>query len=66
VIDHPKNPPSLWHNVASIRMINPCIVAPRDVAIKANEPLVLHYRVVAWDGALPRELLNALAKEWAK
>jgi Family of unknown function (DUF6807) len=66
VIDHPMNPPSLWHNAAPIRMINPCIVAPKDVVIKANEPLILRYRVVAWDGATPRELLNSLAKDWAK
>src|SRR6185436_12803026 len=33
VIDHPQNPPSLWHNPASIRMLNPCIVAPKDVVI---------------------------------
>ncbi len=66
VIDHPKNPPSLWHNSVAIRMLNPCIVAPKDVTIKGGEPLVLRYRVVAWDGARPREPLNALAKDWAK
>lgn len=61
VIDHPKNPPSLWHNQRDVRMLNPCIVAPGPVAIKANEPLVLRYRVVAADGAVPTELLNRLA-----
>jgi hypothetical protein len=66
VIDHPKNPPALWHNPASIRMLNPCIVAPKDVVIKAAEPLVLRYRVLAWDGATPRDLLNRLANDWAK
>jgi len=65
VLDHPKNPKSLWHNPASIRMLNPCIVAPGEFTIKAKEPLVLRYKVVAWDGALPREQLNALAKGWA-
>ena len=65
VIDHPKNPKSRWHNAASIRMINPCIVAPGDFTLKAGEPLVLRYRVVAWDGALPREQLDALAKAWS-
>jgi hypothetical protein len=64
VVDHPKNPKSLWHNAASIRMLNPCIVAPGDFTIKAGEPLVLRYKVVAWDGATPREPLNALAKGW--
>jgi hypothetical protein len=65
VIDHPKNPKSLWHNAASIRMLNPCIVAPGEFTIKAGEPLVLRYRVVAWDGATPREQLNTLVKSWA-
>ncbi len=66
VIDHPKNPPALWHNPASIRMINPCITAPGDVVIKAGEPLTLRYRVVAWDGVVPREQLSSLVKDWAK
>ena len=66
VIDHPKNPPSLWHNHRGVRMLNPCIVAPGEVKLKAGEPLVLRYRVVAHDGATPRELLDKLAKEWAE
>jgi len=66
VVDHPKNPKSLWHNAASIRMLNPCIVAPGDVTIKDGEPLFLRYLVVAWDGETPREKLNDLAKSWAK
>jgi hypothetical protein len=66
VIDHPKNPPALWHNAASIRMLNPCIVAPKDVVIKADEPLRLRYLVVAWDGATPRDVLNSLARNLAK
>lgn len=65
VLDHPRNPKSLWHNPAAIRMINPCIVAPGDVVLKGGEPLVLRYRVVAWDGATPRELLNRLSKDWS-
>ena len=66
VIDDPKNPPALWHNAASIRMLNPCIVAPKDVVIKAGEPLKLHYLVFAWDGAVPRDLLNLYSKKWGK
>jgi len=54
VIDGPKNPKSLWHNPASIRMLNPCIIAPGEVVLKAGEPLRLHYQVVAWDGPTPR------------
>jgi hypothetical protein len=56
VVDHPRNPPSLWHNAASIRMLNPCVVAPKELVIKAGEPLVLRYRCVATDGPLPAAL----------
>jgi hypothetical protein len=66
VIDHPKNPPTLWHNHRDIRMLNPCIVAPAAVKLAADKPLVLRYRVVGCDGPLPATLLNQLAAEWAK
>ena len=66
VIDHPKNPPSAWHNQRDVRMLNPCIVAPGPVVIKANEPLVLRYRVVAADGGVPTDLLTKLAADWAE
>ena len=64
VIDHPKNPPSLWHNHRDIRMLNPCIVAPAEVKLNANQPLVLRYRVVAHDGPASKEQLDKLAREW--
>ncbi len=66
VIDHPGNPPSLWHNMRGIGMLNPCIVAPDSVVLKAGKPLVLRYRVVAYDGGAPVELLNRLAGDWRK
>jgi len=66
VIDHPKNPPSLWYNAVSIGMLNPCIVAPKEVLLRANEPLVLRYRVVAQDGPLSRDLVSKLSEEWRK
>ena len=64
VIDHPKNPPTLWHNHRDVRMLNPCIVAPAEVKLKANRPLVLRYCVVAHDGETPAAELNRLAEEW--
>lgn len=64
VIDHPGNPPSLWHNHRDIRMLNPCIVAPSALVLKANQALNLRYRVVAHDGPIPHELLGRLAREW--
>lgn len=65
VIDHPKNPPSLWHNHRDIRMLNPCIVAPAEVKLKADVPLVLRYRVVAHDGETPGAEMDRLAAEWS-
>ena len=64
IIDHPKNPPSLWHNHVDVRMLNPCIVAPGAVKLKAGVPITLRYRVVIHDGPTPRPLLNQLAKSW--
>lgn len=66
VIDHPGNPKTLWHNHRDIKMLNPCIVAPGEVKLKANEPLVLRYRVVAFDGDAPVDLLNQLAGAWGE
>ncbi len=66
VIDHPKNPPTLWHNVIGIRMLNPSIVAPGEVRLEANRPLVLRYRVVVQDGSLAPEAVERLASAWAK
>jgi methane monooxygenase PmoA-like len=60
VINHPKNPPTLWHNHRDVRMLNPCIVAPGSIQLKAGQPLLLRYRVVAHDGPVPRDLLNRL------
>jgi hypothetical protein len=65
VLNHPRNPPTLWHNHPDIRMINPCIVAPGEVKLKAGKPLVLRYRVVTFDGKLPSATLEKLANEWA-
>jgi methane monooxygenase PmoA-like len=64
VINHPKNPATLWHNQKDIRMINPAITAPGAVVIKAGEPLVLRYRVVAHDGPAERVVLDRLAEEF--
>ena len=40
------------------------VVAPKQVVMKADEPLVLRYRVVAHDGPTPRELMDKLAAEF--
>ena len=61
VMNHPSNPPTLWHNHRDMRMINPCIVAPSEVKLAAGQPLVLRYRVVTFDGVVPVGKLNALS-----
>jgi len=61
VIDHPGNPPALWHNLEPIAMVNPCLVAPGPVAIKRAEPLTLRYLLVVHDGAPNIKTLNTTA-----
>ncbi len=65
VIDHADNPPSPWHNLEPIAMVNPCIVAPGKVVMKQGRPLRLRYRVVVHDGPPPTELLNKLSAEFS-
>ena len=64
VLQHPENPPTLWHNARTSRMINPCITAPAEVKIGAGKPLVLRYRVVAHDGPVPVDFIQRLVQEW--
>jgi hypothetical protein len=64
VLDHPGNPPSVWHNLAPIAMLNPCLVAPGPVTIKKGEPLRLRYRLVVHDGPVPVERLTRLTNQW--
>jgi hypothetical protein len=58
VVDHPGNPPSTWHNLEPIAMVNPCIVAPGEVETAAGETLRLRYRLVVHDGPAPLPLLK--------
>ena len=64
ILDHPGNPPSTWHNLGAIAMINPCIVAPGAVTLKPGRTLRLRYRLVIHDGPTPAELLQKLSGEW--
>jgi hypothetical protein len=66
VLDHPDNPPTTWHNLAPIAMLNPCIVAPGAVELKKGQPLRLRYRLVVHDGPAPVKLLKDLSGEWRK
>jgi hypothetical protein len=64
VIDHPKNPPTMWHNSRSLWMLNPNITAVGPVTIRPENPLTLRYRVVVHDGPPPVDVLQKLSAEW--
>jgi hypothetical protein len=66
LLDHPGNPPTRWHNLGPLAMLNPCIVAHGPVELKAGRPLRLRYRLVVHDGPVPTRLLNQLAAEWRR
>ncbi|MEO7318060.1 MAG: DUF6807 family protein, partial [Chthoniobacteraceae bacterium] len=55
--------PKTWHNHRDLRMVNPAITGPGEVVLRANEVADFRYRVVAFDGEVPIELLSALATE---
>ena len=64
LIDHPGNPPSLWHGARSVSFLNPCIAAAQVVQIPAGKPLILRYRAVAFDGAIPAGMLDQMSAAW--
>ena len=66
VVDHPGNPPSLWHGVRLVSFLNPCIAAPAPVRIPSGKPLTLRYLAVTQDGAFAPGALDKLAAEWRK
>jgi Methane oxygenase PmoA len=64
VIDHPKNPATLWHNARYLWMLNPSVVALHPITIEPDAPLTLRYRVVVHDGPPPTSVLEKLSAEW--
>jgi len=66
VIDHPRNPPSLWHGARSVSFLNPCVSAEGAVQIPSGKPLTLRYLAVARDGEFAPDDLNRIAAEWRK
>ncbi len=64
VANHSRNPPTTWHVVPSIGLINPCITGAGPVTIPVRRPLVLRYQVMAFDGPPNQELLNELGASW--
>src|SRR5690606_15491642 len=66
VVDHPSNPPCLWHNESNIHMLNPCIVAPGEVKLTAGKPLNLSYRLITHDGRAPTKRIEELSQAYRK
>ena len=64
ILSHASNPPTKWHNIAGIGMMNPCILAPGEVTLKPAAPLTLRYALLVHDGAAPVAALNRLAASW--
>ena len=64
VFSHPANPPTKWHNIAGIGMINPCILAGGPVTLHPAKALTLRYALLIHDGAAPVDALNRLALRW--
>jgi hypothetical protein len=66
LIDHPSNPPSLWHGVRLVSFLNPCVAAPKPVNVKAKQSLTLRYRAVTQDGKFAAGVLDRTAAAWRK
>ena len=62
VMSGPENPPTRWHNLLSIAMINPCIVAADSVQIEKGKTLSLKYRLIVHDGPRP-EAFSPLSRK---
>ena len=58
VVNPSSNPPTRWHNLTSIAMINPCIVAEGPVKITKDKTLKLEYRLIVHDGQRPDDVLR--------
>ena len=64
VIDHPRNPPTTWHNSSHLWMLSPSITGNGPMTIKGGTTLRLRYRVVVHDGATPTEKVQKLSAEF--
>ena len=62
VVNPSSNPRAGWYNAKSIAMLNPSVTAPGPLTLAPKVPLKLAYKVVAFDGPVPRELLTDLAR----
>lgn len=58
------NPPTTWHVVPAIGLLNPCVTAPGALKILPDKPLGLRYQVMVWDGPPDLTTINSLAEKW--
>jgi Methane oxygenase PmoA len=64
VVDHPLNPPSMWHNARYLWMLAPCLTAFGPMEITPSTPLTVRYRVLVHDGGPQTDSIQKLAQEW--
>ena len=64
VVGRAANPPTAWHVVSAIGLINPCITAPAAVRLVPGKPLVLRYSVMAFDGPPNLPAIQRAAASW--
>lgn len=64
VVGRSTHPPTSWHVVPGIGLINPSITGPGPVEITPAKPLVLRYRVMAFDGPPKPAVIAKLADSW--
>ncbi len=64
VVGRHTHPPTSWHVVPGIGLINPSITGPGPVVLTPDKPLVLRYRVMAFDGAPKPALIARLGESW--
>jgi hypothetical protein len=66
IVNHKDNPKTTWHVTRGIRFLNPNITADKPYTLQEGKPLVLRYRLVAYDGPTPTEVINRLAERFSK
>lgn len=64
VVGRHTNPPTTWHVIPSSGLLNPCITASDDVRIPPDQPLLLRYRIMAFDGAPDLARIARWADPW--
>lgn len=64
LVGRATNPPTRWHVVSSIGLLNPSVTAAGALKLTPDKPLVLKYQLMVWDGPPNTALINDLADKW--